>query len=753
MLPDPCCLTRSHLCVLPGLAQVHDHPGSFESYASRLVEAAPALTAAALSCTVATTKAASTAPGPLAGPGPVSTGPSLLKQPVGFEGLPALEALLPATRLHSAVVRGCVQLIAWARGLHGPAPPPPPPSSLLQLLPDVDAGLHASVSFHPGDGEGKVPQVQAHQVLPGAHFSSSSSSSAVQCGSETMAQLLMLSPPVLAWVSPPGAGGAAGAVRLLLHSPRPQPARVLVLVEWRSGGGCQEPQAPARLLREMAVELVGGPQEVELALGAGELAGAVGADGVGVLQLALVGPENNVVEEGSSAYPPMHFVAPPLLLLPLAAAGEVCGLWADMQRAAGERKAEDGDGNSCPQTDVGAPSSLWWSHLAPLLGDLAYVLGAGGQAHGGQESAATCEEAVSSHLLQYLSSLGLQATADLLQQQNAVSTPPPPSGSEAAASLPASSGGTSNPRPTGPFRSLLPAVAAALRRLLLLSPAPFTPPSLELSYQAWRLAGLAAAAPYVLLVTAQPFFMSVVCTALEHGVRHVWLTAILAALNWTGESCANLAMLSLLPRLRAHPVSSAGACSSSGSGPHSDPKKMADGAKGNPGARQGAHCKNGSEETRLVATGLRRHRVMGVLVGPVLLILTSSLLALGVLPYYVKYTGSVKVLALCTFFRSVFLPSIQQMSAAQVAAAAPLLAPGEAMQLAAFQPDWSWRAVVGAVAAWRLAAVVVAAAWERHWRRKFVALSVRVGQQGGVKRRGEGESGECCKDVVERGKA
>ncbi len=382
------------VCRLP--SQVHEHPGTFHEYAPRLSAAAPQLLS----------RAAQEA----------DTGGTLLR------------ALGPAA---SVVVRGCVQLIAWVRSLR-PEPDSradsgstgltegnietrkqqdmrwsqePLTSALCQLLPGAEAGGLGHVSVQVG------------------HLGAA----AAECGAAGQqrdccpVRLLLLSPPALcvphpkaqcgggARASSPDAGGGAAVVKLHVDSPVRQTGRVLALAEGTSAatevpssssgksqapeqqqGLREQPQPPARLLCEVAVELVGGPQEVELALGAGKLAAAVGADGVGVLQLALVGPEHGTRElgevgaGGEALQPLVHWVAPPLLLLPDAAAREVCGLWEQMKQEEEAEQGQAGAGGSAPPAGArealaGAErqSSLWWSHLAPLLGDLAYVLGAG----------------------------------------------------------------------------------------------------------------------------------------------------------------------------------------------------------------------------------------------------------------------------------------------------------------------------------------------------------------------------------------
>ncbi len=412
-------------CNIP---QVLNHPGTFKEYSSRLAAAAPKLAAAALSAhqLTSTTKGWASTAFPLA----------------AALSLTGVRAASPSIAMRFAVVCGCVQVIAWSRRLRaakgdaravqcaakGAAAEMQTrlralTAALPELLPGAEEGAVGGVSVQVGQAAAMVVPALAvdeagvYSALPPAGPD----------GGEGASRLLMLCPPALAVPAAVSGGGTEGeaTVRLLLHSPRPQLSRVLVLAEGAGQG--EGGLSPARLLREVAVELVGGPQEVELALGAGELAGAVGADGVEVLQLALVGPEHNVVDGGHAAHPLVHFVAPPLLVLPPAAAAEVCGLWDAIRHEAGggvsENAAAGGGGYGSEQQ-----SALWWSHLAPLLGDLAYVLGAGGQQ--GQRQQGEDEEAgsevVLSQLLPYLYGSGMGTTARLLEARAAPSPLPAP---------------------------------------------------------------------------------------------------------------------------------------------------------------------------------------------------------------------------------------------------------------------------------------------------------------------------------------
>ncbi len=66
----------------------------------------------------------------------------------------------------------------------------------------------------------------------------------------------------------------------------------------------------------------------------------------------------------------------------------------------------------------------------------------------------------------------------------------------------------------------------------------------------------------------------------------------------------------------------------------------------------------------------------------------------------------------CWRRRQSLLPSLQRLPVRHVLAASPLLAAGEALQLVELRPSWGWRRVAGYVAAWRLVAAAVSAAWE-----------------------------------------
>ncbi len=367
----------------------------------------------------------------------------------------------PAAR--DDIIRGCIQVVLWGwvpdgevlggAGDDGVGDPGLAEHLVRQLAARLNeegaqegAGSVRRVSVQVGQARASLGGPGADMRPPGGTplhnvISGGSSSASVR--------LLQMCPPAAPAVTAAG-GSAPLAVRLLLHSPTPQPARVLVLAE-RPGaasssaepsgaplGGGLAPVQPtrARLLLELPVQLVGGVQEVQLALGPRELAEAVRAadgaesDAVGVLRVMMIGPEHDPawvdgqLESAACAPYLVHWVAPPLLLLPPAAAAEVCDVWGAMQREAaagtaetqeqrmgleqvqqqqqqpsGEDEQAEAGGGSAPLTWASNPygssellddraewrSALWWSHMVPLLVDLAAVLGGQGVGQGGGE--------------------------------------------------------------------------------------------------------------------------------------------------------------------------------------------------------------------------------------------------------------------------------------------------------------------------------------------------------------------------------
>ncbi len=409
-----------------------------------------------------------------------------------------------------------------------------------------------------------IPNVPLPGVLP-VHGDGSGGG-----GGGASVRLLQMSPPA-AYLAAAAASGSL-TVRLLLHSPAPQPARVLVLVEglgaFSSAEASGEPLggglAPrARLLLKLPVQLDGGVQEVEVevVLGAGELAGA-GADGsegvaaaesdaVGVLRVMMVGPEHGATgtvggqqEEAGGPTPLVHWLTP-LLLLPSAAAAEVHSVWEAMQLEAegGPGPAEDEqlapgapwavspvlDETAAAATrlhqctawgqqgrgqeqesrggeSVGSPrhagtmppsgpssellasaewqSYLWWSHLGPLLGDLAYALEVRrGMGQGRNEEAAN---PIWQALLPYLQENGMTHTLSLFERRSLLDHHT-----------------HRHQQPSTDAGAYLAAPRAYLltrRQFPFPLPRPFSPPSLEGQYQQWRLKRLAHMTPYALLV-------------------------------------------------------------------------------------------------------------------------------------------------------------------------------------------------------------------------------------------------------------
>ncbi len=802
--PQSCLgMTRHHLFTF-SLPQVHDHPGSYEDYGGRMAAAAPAIAKAALMGSSALPSALGQFHSP-------PSSPSTANSPTSSSGV-----LPPLTVVRSAVIRGCVQLVAWARGLrpgtagagdglqdggggdagsrdHELQQQQQHLRALVTSLPQLLPGGFGLATAVQGSGldMGVSVQVQVGGAMtaagPGAGRPSGSAVAGM-CGGATeelcssggtghgAAKLLQFSPAALAIPQAEGSVGDATVIlRLPLHNPAPQPARVLVLAD--RGGREQVQQneqqqrqhVPSQLLAEVPVELVAGSQEVDMALGVAEMAAAVepaGDGAVGVLQLVLVGPEHNAAGEAAAeqferphAYPLVHWVAPPLLLLPPVAADELCRVWGAMQRAAGpEEGAEKQQTSDGGIAGIEHVSSLWWAHLAPLLGDLAYALG------GKVQGDAAAMKAVSAHLLPYLDDNGLPETAAMVQQQlvgrqpvsaavcategdsthagidthtaaadqvcciasstGAVSpskdteqdsTSNPKAALQlkllAAAVTPTSSDCSSStccadpPTDNDPAlptandlhsgsalqaapgssrsRSLLSALLAPVRYLL--PPAPFSPPALELSYQAWRLASMAAAAPYVLLLTAQPMVLVVVRMAREQGSVELLQAALLALLGWITDACSSLALLCMRGGIASNPHASAAAAT-------------------------------------VTASVVRQHYLAAVLYSPAVLLLASALIALRVVPFHAPYVGSVRLVLMCTAHRSVVLPSIRQLSVREKWGEGPLLVIGEALHVCFMQPQWGWPAVLMTVLVWRLIAVLTAAVWERRSRRRFAVL-------------------------------
>ncbi len=717
--------------------QVQQHLDSFEEYGNRL---ASVLQDAVREHFMAAAAAAAAAAEP-AGPAPSSASWGLDRPAEGtmrlrVTGAAASGAAAAEPLLHTAVIRGCVQAVLWGWVPEGALAEGDAAAAqrLLQRLagrlgdPGLtgnEAGGMRGVSVQVGqavavaqgagglahEGEDERGDQEEAQAARGEaaypHWLSS-------CYA---ARLLKMDPPAASLPAAEAAASGPLTVRLLLHSPAPQPARVLVLAERQGAGGTVPPRAV--LLREVAVALEGGVQEVEVEVGAGEVAEAgEGGEpplGIGVLRVMLVGPVHgsqgaeSEQQQGPMPPPPVHWVAPPLLLLPGEAAGELCGLWEHMKREQEEEREqgqEHGQEQPTPATPDGllhhavAPtgpvaalagveqeSSLWWSHMAPLMGDLAYALtdGAGQGAE---------REEVLPHLLPFLHDTGMQHTAAMLQSQteagpcrNTCKGAPHPLFHEGAAplqlfkgALPPGPDWTRLAAPCAGFPSRRGFLTRAQQLLPLPSIAPFSPPALELSYQAWRLAGLAATAPYVLLATAQPFLLILCSTAAQQGMQQAMGMAPLAVLNWVSESACRIMLL----RLAALRI----------------------------GGRRGGTVALPPASESAVAAAVRRYTLTAVVLGPSVAIAASLAVALGLLPHFDNYVGNQRAVLIACLHRSLLLPSLQRVPLRHVLAASPLLAAGEALQLAALQPTWGWRRVAGHVAAWRLVAAMVSAGWE-----------------------------------------
>ncbi len=691
--------------------QVHDHPGTFEEYAGRLAAAAPQLLRRGLGA----------APGEAAkAAGPGLTPPRLLPH---------------GALLQSAVVRGCVQLIAWARELRqeyalGEGPSGDAPGggtglgsvgmdarqqlqalagALPGLLLEAGCGGAERVSVQVGDGLAAAAKTVEEEAV------AVSQEALHHAGCCAAVQLLLMWPFALP-VGPDQADGEPRTVRLLLQSPRSQPARLLLLAERGGGRGGQQFQAqpPARLLCEVAVELVGGPQEVELALGVGELEGAVGADGVGVLQLVLVGPEHSARDAGDAAHPLVHFVAPPLLVLPPAAAAEVCGLWDAIRHEAGGG-ANEGAAASSGGYGGEQQSSLWWSHLAPLLGDLAYVLGAGGQQGQGQQAddeEAGCE-AVLSQLLPYLHGSGMGTTARLLEAHAA----------KAAAS-----------------RSTAPAVAEhtaaggakGLCPLLRMPLYPRRPPAQEAAYQEWRMGCLRATAPYVVTALSTIYLTALVrllvgaaAGGASNDSSSIELPSlprlmVLLVLN-LGSDLVGYVVLLVADTRPARAVRRLWLLRRGSSGPvASQGPAVLPEAGGSSGAQHQRPAEAGTGDAgRWDAAGVAwAYSFAATVVSPLLFLTCAVGIRMRLLPIPGQ-VGDTRTVYGATIQRAVLMPAVQRLGVWQAAAAAPVLGLGEALQMRQLLPAWEGWQVVAMVAGWRLMAAAVSAFMEWRSRRLF----------------------------------
>ncbi len=224
--------------------------------------------------------------------------------------------------LHTAVIRGCVQAVLWGWVPEGPAGAEAEGDAaaaqrLLRRLAGrliapgvagdgaggvrgvlVQVGQAVAVARDTGEGAGMRPQGQEEPHADRAEAASADWPSSSRSGSDVV-RLLKVDPPAASLRAAGAAASGPLAVQLLLHSPFPQPARVVVLAERQGAGGAVPPRAV--LLREVAVALEGGVQEVEVELGPGEVAGAGEeaeiTSGATALRVMLAGPVRARVTE------------------------------------------------------------------------------------------------------------------------------------------------------------------------------------------------------------------------------------------------------------------------------------------------------------------------------------------------------------------------------------------------------------------------------------------------------------------------
>ncbi len=747
--------------------QVQEHPGDYEEYGSRL--------ASVLQDCVR----------------------EELRSRAAAGTVPDQQAAAPEPLLWTTVIRGCVQVVLWGWVPDGEgevlggeeADGAGDTVQAEQLLQQLVLQLMHGVAQHEGPRSVRGVSVQVGQQvavlgdpsqgtqLPGVvplHGDSGGGG-----GGGTSVRLLQTSPPAASLAAAAASGSLT--VRLLLHSPAPQPARVLVLAERRGDASSSDSSAaesaepyvesrgcamlPQRVLLELPVQLVGGVQEVEVELGAGELAGmgaveanegqGVAADeapAAGVLRFMMVGPVHQTAtvdeEQKKAAAPPplVHWVAPPLLLLPPAAAAEVCGAWGAMQQAVvggpgpaeeemrapcasravplplerggswgdkglhqctswgqqggGQQQDLRGDESLGTSQHAGTPpasdssseqlasaerrSSLWWSHMAPLLGDLAHVLGA-------QQGAA---DSVSQALLPYLQGRGMAKTLSVVLGRRSVDHH-----SHRQQQQPSTGVGAYHPAPR--------AYHPTRRPFLVPLPRPFSPPILERQYQQWRLERLT---PYALLafdscaalilllralVTTEPLPVGAVGVApLPLRLVHIVVFMLLTTVADT------LGLVVLYVRAVQRP---------------SNQQQQQE--QGRP---EGAGFAASRRTAVLSPRDVVWYRLAACVAGPAVLLLCGAQTFLGVTPLDPRAVGKLRFTYGTGLNRAVVVPCLQQMSTWEAVAAAPLVGVAETLVLMHMQPTWGvWRAGAGA-AVWRLVAVAVSAAWEWRSRRRFV---------------------------------
>ncbi|KAG2501246.1 hypothetical protein HYH03_001053 [Edaphochlamys debaryana] len=594
------------------------------------------------------------------------------------------------------VAEGCAQLIAWRHSLRRPGVDGEGGGGggggvwslggLLPLLPQLlpDAELVGGVSAQAQAGAeregGAEGGVEVHRWSP---------SGAPAAPRSAPVRLLHLQPPALA-LPPPGSEPAesVGELRVTVASPRAQRCRLLLL----GSGGV--------VLADYGTELAAGEQELRVGvaevLRAAEAVGATSGQAPLALRLALVPPaHSDEGGPGSSDGPLLHFSAP-LLLLPAAPAAELAGLWSSAA------SAPCGEG------------AAWCEVVCPLLQDLAFLAdGAAGAeaetAAGGSVAAAAAAAEVAAHVSSFLDGNGLAATAALARglacPSSAAGTAPDPlpvvsteglnrhgpaaSGASSSSSAPSSAPASAAHVEYAASPSTTPA-SPSLRNLLR----GFWPPALGSAFWAWRVGRLARLAPFLAALLAQPFALGIMRCAVEQPWDVTVRPGLLILLLWGSDvsGCITLAIL----------------CSASGGA----------------GAAPSRKAKLSAAAEAKAARAVQQYKLASALVGPLLFVVGSVGSRWSPLPSNDVFVGSIRAVVGATVHRTLLLPSVQQAGLGSTLAALPLLFVGEVLQLGALQPSWGTVHVMGVVAAWRLAAAVVAAAWEWRARRHFLRLLV-----------------------------
>ncbi len=822
----------------PSPAQVQEHPGGFREYGSRLASVVRDCVREELR----STHTSSAAPSP--------------------------QAAAPEPLLWTTVIRGCVQVLLWGcvpegeegAGAGGVGDPGLTEQlmrrlavRLNQMMAEEGSGSVRGVSVQVGQEVAVLGDPSADVPLPEVLPLHGDSGGGGGGGGGDSVRLLQMSPPAAS--VPAVAASGSLTVRLLLHSPTPQPARVLVLAERQGAissreeprGGGLAPWRPtrARLLLELPVQLEVGVQQVEVVLRAGELAragtgfGEEGAEGVAAaegnntlellpawarphssnsepypedavcaLRVVMVGPVHQPLaeagqrEEAAGPPPLVHWVAPPLLLLPPAAAAEVCGAWEEMQREAGgglaeaeqegqrqehgqlsgkEEQAEAGEG-SAPHTGALSPfgfsdhlasaerrSSLWWSHMAPLLGDLAYAMG--GQQGQGQERNGEAADPVWQVLLPYLQGQGMAETLFLLSRRDLGRTdqqghrvrvshgtktsvpaaaaaagaaeadlvPTTLLGATISSSDPTQPAGGSNQGAASHHRMGTHLAGRASYSFAALPfpsflPRPFSPPALEIRYQHWRLERLAHMTPYTLLVFDVGVSLILMLRALAPlpdpapvsggGAGATPLSLLLRVahisafiLLTTVADVLGLAVLYVRVVLRRRCILRR-------------QQQQQRHERGRQGGAGGAASPGTTPAVYISPRDVVWYWLAACVAGPAALLLCGALTVLRVTPHDPRGVGNIRPVYGAGLVRSVIVPCLQQMSAWEAVAAAPLMGLGEALVLMHMQPTWGVWQAGAAAAVWRLVAVGVSAAWE--WRSRGTFAQGQQREAGGA---------------------